>query len=127
LKIFEKWGIATARSAIPASNFDLVVEASGAPEGWHTAVSAVKPRGTIVLKSTYKGDLNFNPAPLVINEITVVGSRCGRFPPALRLLKSGLIEVKPLISKVFKFEDIISAFECAKRPETTKVLVEIGN
>ena len=101
-----------------------MVEASGSPQGWNTAVSAVKPRGTIVLKSTYQGGLDFNPAPLVIDEITLVGSRCGRFDPALRLLASNCIDTKPLISKVFAFENILEAFEYSKRLECMKVLVE---
>ncbi len=75
--------------------FDVVVEASGNPSGWELAVKKVKPRGTIVLKSTYHGALSFNPAPLVIEEITVVGSRCGPFEPALRLLSSGLGRPQP--------------------------------
>ncbi len=69
--------------------FDVVVEASGHPSGWELAVRRVKPRGIIVLKSTYHGGFDFNPAPLVIDEITVVGSRCGQFAAALRLMESG--------------------------------------
>ena len=60
--------------------FDVVIEASGHPSGWDLATKLVKPRGTLVLKSTYHGALDFNPASLVINEITVVGSRCGTLP-----------------------------------------------
>jgi threonine dehydrogenase-like Zn-dependent dehydrogenase len=73
--------------ATERTKFDFVVEASGSPSGWDLAAALVKPRGVMVLKSTYHGDLQFNAAMLVINEISVVGSRCGRFEPALRLLE----------------------------------------
>lgn len=124
LGLFKQWGISITMSEPPPMSFDLVVEASGHPSGWNTAVSSVKPRGILALKSTYTGGLNFNPAPLVINEITVVGSRCGRFPPALRLLADGLIEVDNLISRVFPFSEIIDAIEYAQKPECFKVLIE---
>lgn len=125
LALFEKWGIPATLEKPSTKAFDLVVEASGSPDGWNTAVSLVKPRGTIVLKSTYHGDLNFNPAQLVINEITVVGSRCGRFEPALRLLEAGLIDVKSMISRVYPFDKIMGAFVFAGKPEVMKVLVEM--
>ena len=67
-------------------DFDVVVEATGSPAGWQTALAAVRPRGLVVVKSTYHGGLDFDPAELVVPEITVIGSRCGPFPPALRLL-----------------------------------------
>jgi len=124
LRLFENWGMAVTLDEPAPHSYDLVVEASGSPQGWNTAVSAVKPRGIIVLKSTYQGDMNFNPAPLVINEITLVGSRCGRFEPALRLLASGCIDVKSLISKVFDFYNMLEAFEYSMRQECMKVLVE---
>ncbi len=122
--LFSRWGIDTTLQTPPAASFDIVIEASGSPGGWENAVKAVKPRGTIVLKSTYHGALDFNPAPLVVNEITLLGSRCGRFPPAIRLLKQGLIETEPLISRVFPFEQILKAFEYAQNPQTFKALVE---
>ena len=103
--------------------FDVVVEASGNPSGWELAVKKVKPRGTIVLKSTYHGALSFNPAPLVIEEITVVGSRCGPFEPALRLLSSGLVDPSPLITAVFPFSEAEKAFQVAQEKDTLKVLL----
>ena len=124
LQLFENWGMEITLDEPAPHSFDLVVEASGSSQGWNTAVSAVKPRGIIVLKSTYRGDLNFNPAPLVINEITLVGSRCGRFEPALRLLASNCIDIKSLISKVFAFDDMLQAFDYSLRLECMKVLVE---
>ncbi|HTY25478.1 MAG TPA: alcohol dehydrogenase catalytic domain-containing protein [Desulfomonilaceae bacterium] len=105
--------------------FDVVVEASGHPSGWEFALKMVKPRGTIVLKSTFHGSFNFNPAPLVINEITVVGSRCGKFAPALRLMESGIIDPTPLISGSFRLEDIEEAFKRSVEKEYIKVLVKM--
>ncbi len=103
--------------------YDLVVEASGSPSGWDTAVKLVKPRGVIALKSTYHGDFSFNPAPLVINEITVVGSRCGRFAPALRLLAAGLVDPLPLISDTYGLDEAVTAFDKAREHGTLKILV----
>ncbi len=103
--------------------FDLVVEASGSQSGWHVATKSVKPRGKIALKSTYHGDLNFNPAPLVIDEISVVGSRCGQFDPALRLLELGLVNPLELITEVFELDDAIHAFERAAHSGSLKILI----
>lgn len=106
-------------------NFDIVVEASGHPSGWELALKSVKPRGIIVLKSTYHGALNFNTAPLVINEISVVGSRCGRFEPALRLMQQGLIDPTPLISGIFPMGEIEEAFRQSLEKSNLKVLVKM--
>jgi alcohol dehydrogenase len=105
--------------------YDVVVEASGSPSGWELAVKRVKPRGTLVLKSTYHGALNFNPAPLVIDEITVVGSRCGQFAPALKLMELGLVDPTPLISGVFPLADAEAAFRRSQDRDVFKVLLEI--
>jgi alcohol dehydrogenase len=111
--------------ATGSERFDVVVEASGNGNGWDLAVKSVKPRGTLVLKSTYQGSLDFNPAPLVIDEITVVGSRCGQFPPALRLMEQGLIDPAPLISEIFPFARIEEAFARCSEGRTLKVLVKM--
>jgi alcohol dehydrogenase len=105
--------------------FDVIVEASGSPSGWDLAVKRVKPRGRVVLKSTYHGALDFNPAPLVIDEITVVGSRCGRFAPALKLMELGLVDPTPLISGVFPLADAEEAFKRSQDSDVFKVLLEI--
>ncbi|MDD3581230.1 MAG: alcohol dehydrogenase catalytic domain-containing protein [Desulfobacca sp.] len=107
-------------------DFDLVVEASGSPSGWHTAVAAVRPQGTIVAKSTYQQALEFNPTMLVVPEVTVIGSRCGPFAPALRLLAKGLIDPRPLISKVFPLAQAPAALAYAQQPGVLKVLVEVS-
>jgi threonine dehydrogenase-like Zn-dependent dehydrogenase len=109
---------------IEPASFDTVVEASGNPSGWETAVAALKPRGTLVLKSTYADTLTFNASLLVINEITVVGSRCGRFEPALRLLDAGLIDPTPLITATYPLERAEEAFAHAERKGALKVLIQ---
>jgi alcohol dehydrogenase len=105
--------------------FDVVVEASGNRTGWDLAVKSVKPRGTLVLKSTFHGSMDFNPAPLVIDEVTVVGSRCGQFAPALRLMDQGLVDPTPLISEIFPFARTEEAFARCREGNALKVLVEM--
>lgn len=106
-------------------DFDVVIEATGSPAGWQTARAAVRPRGTIVVKSTYQGALEFNPTDVVVPEITVVGSRCGPFPPALRLLARRLINPKKLISRVYPLAQAREACEYATQRGVLKVLVEM--
>ncbi len=110
-----------------SDKFDIVVECSGNPGGWKLAVDRVKPRGTLILKSTCHGSLDFNPAPLVIDEITVVGSRCGQFAPALRLMNSGLIDPTPLISAVFPLAQAEDAFRRSQESDCMKVLLKISS
>ena len=105
--------------------FDVVVEATGSPAGWQAALAAVRPRGIIVLKTTYHGTSDFAPAAMVVPEITVVGSRCGPFPPALRLLARRLINPKNLISRVYPLAQAREAFEYAAQRGVLKVLVEM--
>lgn len=106
--------------------YDVVVEATGSVSGFETSVALTKPRGTLVLKSTIATGKELNLAPIVINEITVLGSRCGQFAPALRLLEQEKIDVKPLISKIYDFDDAIEAFEANKQKDTIKVLMRIN-
>jgi 2-desacetyl-2-hydroxyethyl bacteriochlorophyllide A dehydrogenase len=130
LDFFAKINGATALlSDLTARNdkFDVVVECSGSPAGWEFAVSRVKPRGILVLKSTYHGSLDFNPAPLVIDEITVVGSRCGQFAPALRLMAAGLIDPTPLISAVYPIAQAEEAFRRSLESDCLKVLLKISS
>ena len=107
----------------PGAGFDLVVEASGSPAGWKRAVAAVRPRGTLVLKSTYHGELDWNTAPLVINEITVVGSRCGPFAPALKLLTDTALETDDLINALYPIDYAVEAFKRAQEPDSMKVVI----
>ena len=110
----------------PRPIYDLTIEASGSPAGWDLARRCTRPRGTLVLKSTYAGSFEFNPAPLVIDELTVVGSRCGPFGPALELLASGAAQVEGLIDAEYDLEDWRTAFERAVKRGTLKVLLRIG-
>ncbi|MFH1113556.1 MAG: alcohol dehydrogenase catalytic domain-containing protein [Pseudomonadota bacterium] len=127
LHLLGRMGVSTMTLQEPARRddlFDVVVEASGRPAGWELAVSRVKPRGFLVLKSTYHGSLDFNTAPLVINEVTVVGSRCGRFEPALRLMEKGLVDPTPLIREVMPFLRAEEAFKLSQQPGVLKVLLK---
>lgn len=103
--------------------FDVVVEASGSPQGFALARRALRPRGTLVLKSTYAGRLELDASSLVVDEITVVGSRCGPFAPALRLLARGLVDPRPLIEASYSLSEGLAAFERAARPGALKVMI----
>ena len=105
-------------------DWDVVVEATGSISGFETSMALTKPRGTLVLKSTVAGGKEMNLAPIVIDEITVLGSRCGQFAPALRLLKSEKIDFTPLISQIFYVDNAIEAFEKNKEKNTLKVLLK---
>lgn len=106
-----------------ARAFDVVIEASGAAEGFALALDMVRPRGTIVLKSTFQGATGMNAARLVVDEISVVGSRCGRFAPALALLKQDLVDVESLISEEHALSRGVQAMERAAMHGTLKVLL----
>ena len=105
--------------------FDLVVEATGSPGGFAKARGLLRPRGTLVLKSTYHGAVTVDAAPLVIDEITIVGSRCGPFAPALRALEAGL-DPTDLIDATYPLEEGVAALEHAARPGAAKVLLAPG-
>jgi threonine dehydrogenase-like Zn-dependent dehydrogenase len=107
----------------PASRFDLVIEASGSAGGLRFALDLVKPRGAVILKSTFRGAIEIDTSRIVINEISVIGSRCGRFENALRLLESGKVDVEPLITREYKLADGVEAMAEAQRPGTLKVLL----
>ncbi|MBQ6516709.1 alcohol dehydrogenase catalytic domain-containing protein [bacterium] len=126
IEIAEKQGVKTILSAniSQGAEYDVVVEATGTASGFESAMNLVKPRGTLVLKSTVATGKELNLAPIVINEITVLGSRCGQFIPALTLLKNERIDFKPLISGIYDAEDAIEAFEKNKEKETLKVLIK---
>jgi threonine dehydrogenase-like Zn-dependent dehydrogenase len=117
--------VTSAIQAVPPGA-DIVVEATGNLQGLTMATQLVRPRGTIVLKSTYHGKVLVNMTELVINEISIAGSRCGPFAPALRLLAGGMIEVEPLIHSRFSLTDGIKAMEQAAQPGTLKVLLNMS-
>jgi threonine dehydrogenase-like Zn-dependent dehydrogenase len=110
--------------ALQPGRADLAVECTGNPDGFAIARQAVRPRGTVVLKSTYHGELAMNVAMVVVDEITLVGSRCGPFAPALDLLARGLVDVRPLLADRFPLVDAPRAYERAARPGTLKVLID---
>ena len=110
-------------NAVPSRTFDIVIEATGSIEGLTLARQAVRPRGTIVLKSTFKSNISINLSTLIVDEITLIGSRCGPFAPALRLLEKKLINPISLIDERFPFDKALSAFERVVKPGTLKVLL----
>lgn len=109
---------------VESRRWDVVVEATGSPSGFDLAARAVRPRGTIVLKSTYRGDITLALAPFVVDEITIVGSRCGPFAPALRLLERGDIDPRPLIAARYPLGEAVAAMEHAARSGVMKVLLD---
>lgn len=111
--------------AVTERAFDLSVECTGNPEGFALARRALRPRGTLVLKSTYAGQLTFDASSLVVDEITLIGSRCGPFPPALQLLAARRVEVEPLIQARYPLNEGLAAFEHAQRRGVLKVLLEM--
>jgi len=110
-------------SDIQPWRWDVVVEATGSTAGFDIARKAVRPRGTFVLKSTYKGEMTLNLSPIVVDEVTIVGSRCGPFEPALRLMEQKLVDPTVLISAEFGLSDALQAFEEAAKPGMLKVLI----
>lgn len=106
--------------------YDVVVEATGTASGFETSIGLTKPRGILVLKSTVATGKELNLAPIVIDEITVLGSRCGQFPPALRLLKNKRIDFRPFISKIYSVDDALEAFEANKARDSLKILIKFA-
>lgn len=111
---------------LPEAPFHLVVEATGRPEGLDRAVAFAMPRGTVVMKSTCAGDLSFDAARVVVNEITLVGSRCGRFEPAIEALAAGRVRVEGMISSRLPLEQGAEGFRAASQPGALKVLLQVA-
>jgi threonine dehydrogenase-like Zn-dependent dehydrogenase len=131
LEAAEKVGIQTARAGdfVPRADADVVVDASGTTAGLELAMQAVRPRGTIVLKSTFSRQSSasgtVNLTPLVVNEVTVVGSRCGPFPAAIRALAAREVDVSALISQTFHLSEGLAALEAAADGKNLKVLLDM--
>lgn len=129
LRIAERRGIETASPKIGAKRkreFDVVVEASGSPSGFVGALELLRPRGTLVLKSTFQGAGKINEidqARFVVDEITILGSRCGRFQPALDLLKKGAVDIDSLISEEYSLARGVHALDRAGKRGILKVLL----
>lgn len=112
---------------LQSNSWDIVIEATGSPSGFQLAKKAVRPMGTIVLKSTYEGKQEVDFSEIVVDEITLVGSRCGPFEPALQLLDSGMLNPEPLIVERFSLTDGLKAFKKAAQPGVLKVLIDPVN
>jgi threonine dehydrogenase-like Zn-dependent dehydrogenase len=108
---------------LPVAEYDWVVEATGNPEGLRNAVDMTRPRGTVILKSTLHGAVPIDTAPVIVNEITLVGSRCGRFEAALPLLMNPKIRLEEMISARYPLAQAPAAFACAAKRGTMKVLL----
>lgn len=102
---------------------DVVIECTGQPGGLAAARNLLRPAGTLILKSTYHGMVEVDFSALVVDEIQVIGSRCGPFAPALRLLAQGLVDVSSLIEAEYPLDQAVAAFEHAGRKGALKVLV----
>jgi threonine dehydrogenase-like Zn-dependent dehydrogenase len=128
LAVLNALGIETSLLADrPADRFaDVVVDCTGSETGLPTALELVRPRGTVVLKTTLAGAQTLACAPIVVDEVTVVGSRCGPFEPALDALAGGLIDVEPLISDRFTLTDGLRALERAAEPGVLKVMLQVS-
>jgi threonine dehydrogenase-like Zn-dependent dehydrogenase len=113
----------TLADTIAKADYDIVVEASGSASGLALALDLVRPRGAVVLKSTMHGKVEIDTARIVVNEISVIGSRCGRFEDALALLVSKQVNVEPLIAAEFALTDGVAAMNQARQPGVLKVLL----
>ncbi|MFZ5453402.1 MAG: MDR/zinc-dependent alcohol dehydrogenase-like family protein [Thermodesulfobacteriota bacterium] len=125
LALAQPYGVSTfLEKDLPPGDYEVVVEASGAPAGMDLALSRVRPRGTVILKSTYTGSYPLNSARLVVPEVRLVGSRCGPLGPAMLLLARGLINHRSLIDRRFTLSQGVEALAWAGRPGALKVLLD---
>jgi threonine dehydrogenase-like Zn-dependent dehydrogenase len=129
LALAEKRGVRTYRRSdmgpVALRRADLVVECTGSEQGLEMALMLVRPRGTLILKSTVAARSQIHLAPIVIDEIRVQGSRCGPFAPAIRALSHKLVDVQPLISARYPLDEALAAFERASQKGVLKVLVKV--
>jgi alcohol dehydrogenase len=126
LDLARGWGMKVAsvdEGEMPARSFSVIVEASGSPAGLDQAFRLIAPRGTVVMKSTFHGRAQFDTAKLVVDEITLLGSRCGDFRRALELLARGRVKVQHLVSKTFPLEAGLEAFKYLENTSCLKVLL----
>jgi threonine dehydrogenase-like Zn-dependent dehydrogenase len=126
MSIVAKLGVETillGKGKIPEKSFDVVIEASGSESGFATAIEMVKPRGSLVLKSTFHGNATWQASRVVVDEISIVGSRCGRLAPAVELLASKKVNVDDLISDEYRLIDGVRALEDAAKHGVLKILL----
>lgn len=120
----QKWGFEVGLvNSYPADSFDFVVEVTGNEAGLCESLRLVRPRGTLVLKSTFQGQVAFDLTKLVVSEINVVGSRCGPFEPALRLMAAGQVSVLDMIEGEYALDDALAALEHSAQPGVRKILI----
>ena len=125
-QLLEKWGIpALCREDIEDSHSKFVVDCTGVEAGFADALDLVEPCGTIVLKSTYEGFPRADLTRIAVEEITVVGSRCGAFPSALRYLEQGLVDIESMIDAEYLLDDAITAIDYASQKGVLKVLLSV--
>ena len=127
LETLQKIGVETKIGILPDNehSFDLVVEATGNTSGFLDSMRLVKPRGTVILKSTIASIENLDLTPAVVNEITLVGSRCGSFRPAIDALATGIISIDGLIDSEYSLENFQGEFNRAKESNTLKVVLKL--
>lgn len=129
LALARSWGMRVVNLGDPkleAASFNVVVEATGSPAGLEEALRLTAPRGTVVMKSTFRDRAQFDTGKLVVDEITLLGSRCGNFATALHLLSAGHVKVLPMISKTFPLDAGLEAFRYLDDPHCMKVLLAPG-
>ena len=125
LKIAERAGVQTSLAQeMPNAAYPYVVESTGSAQGLRQAIGMARPRGTVVMKSTVSGNVCFDSAPAIVNEITLVGSRCGRFEPAIELLRDKKVDVLSMLSAEFPLAEAPAAFAEAARRGVLKVLLQ---
>ena len=126
LRIAEKVGVTgeIIKNNTPVAEYDWVIDATGSADGLKTAVKMARPRATIVLKSTIHGEVAVDTAPVIVNVLTLIGSRCGRFEPALKLLRAGKINVADMIAETYPLSAAPHAFERAAMRGMLKVLLQ---
>jgi threonine dehydrogenase-like Zn-dependent dehydrogenase len=125
LALAEAAGAAVELAGAPVrpASYDWVVEATGSADGLARAIAMTRPRGAVIMKSTIHGDVPLDTAPAIVNEITLIGSRCGRFEPALALLRRGRVGVDAMIAARFPLAEAPRAFERAEEKGVLKVLL----
>jgi alcohol dehydrogenase len=125
LAIASRAGVVTeiARERLPAAAYGWVVDATGSPEGLRAAASMTRPRGTLILKSTVHGTVGIDTAPIIVHEITLIGSRCGRFEAALPWIANPAIRLEEMLSARFRLAEAPLAFEKAAERPVLKVLL----
>lgn len=127
-KLLNQWHIpAFARDEVPSSGAQVVVDCTGTAEGFADSLDLVQPRGTIILKSTYRAQPQIDLTRIAVDEIKVIGSRCGPFDAALRLLEAGLVDVESLVEARYPLDDALQAVDHAARRGALKVLLEVSD